>query len=65
MGHSLIWRPGVSVWSDLNRRLALNVTVGYVVTGLRATFLEDGQLVKQSVSGDTTIVHAGIAYKLF
>lgn len=65
VGHSLIWRPGVSVWSDLNRRLALNVTVGYVVTGLRVTFLEDGQLVKQSVSGDTTIVHAGIAYKLF
>ena len=65
VGHSLVWRPGVSVWSDLNRRLALNVTVGYVVTGLRVTYLEDGRLVKQGVSGDTTIVHAGLAYKLF
>ena len=29
------------------------------------TFLEQGRLVKQSVSGDTTIIHAGVAYKLF
>lgn len=65
VGHSLVWRPGVSVWADLNRRMALNLSVGYVVTGLRVTFLEDGRLVKQSVSGDTTIVHAGVAYKLF
>jgi|SoiMethySBSTD1v2_1073268.scaffolds.fasta_scaffold03320_6 hyperosmotically inducible periplasmic protein len=62
---SLVWRPGVSVWFDVNRHIALNMTVGHVVTGLRVTFLEDGRLVKQSVSGDTTTVHAGIAYKLF
>jgi hypothetical protein len=65
VGKSLVWRPGVSVWFDVNRRIALNMTAGYVVTGLRVTFLEDGRLVKQSVSGDTTIVHAGVAYKLF
>lgn len=65
VGKSLVWRPGISLWSDLNRRLALNLTVGYVVTGLRVTFLEQGRLVKQSVSGDTTIIHAGVAYKLF
>jgi len=65
VGKSLVWRPGVSVWFDVNRRIALNMTAGYVVTGLRVTFLEDGRLVKQSVSGDTTIVHAGLAYKLF
>jgi hyperosmotically inducible protein len=65
VGHSLVWRPGVSVWFDLNRHTALNVTVGYVVTRLRVTFLEDGRLVKQGVPGDTTIVHAGVAYKLF
>jgi BON domain len=62
---SLVWRPGVSVWFDLNRHIALNMSVGHVVTGLRVTFLENGRLVKQSVSGDTTTVHAGIAYKLF
>jgi len=65
VGKSLVWRPGVSTWFDLNRHIALNMTVGYVVTGLRVTFLEDGRLVKQRISGDTTIVHAGIAYKLF
>jgi outer membrane murein-binding lipoprotein Lpp len=65
VGPSLVWRPGVSGWFDLNRHIALNMTVGYVVTGLRVTFVDDGRLFKQSVSGDTTIVHAGIAYKLF
>ena len=65
VGRSMVWRPGVSAWLDLNRHTALNLTVGYVVTRLPVTFLEDGRLVKRSLPGDTTIVHAGIAYKLF
>jgi BON domain len=65
VGNSLVWRPGVSVWIDVNRRAAVALSLGYVVTGLRVTFLENGQLVKHDVRGDTTIVHAGVAYKLF
>jgi hypothetical protein len=63
--NSLAWRPGVSIWYDLSRRTALNLTVGHVVTRLRLTVLEEGRLEKRSARGDTTIVHAGIAYKLF
>ena len=63
--NSLVWRPGVSLWYDVNRRTALNFTIGYVVTRLHLTVLEDGRLEKRSERGDTTIVHAGIAYKLF
>jgi hypothetical protein len=65
VGNSLVWRPGVSVWYDAGRKTALNVSIGQVVTRLRLTVLKDGRLQRQSVRGDTTIVHAGIAYKLF
>jgi hypothetical protein len=63
--NSLVWRPGVSVWLDLSRRFAVNLSLGYVLTRLQVTFAQDGQLVKRGVSGDTTIVHAGLAYKVF
>jgi len=65
VGNSLVWRPGVSVWIDVNRRAAVSLSMGYVVTGLRVTFLENGRLVKRDVTGNTAIVHAGVAYKLF
>ncbi len=63
--NSLAWRPGVSLWYDVNRRTALNLSVGHVITRLRLTVLEGGRLEKRPVRGDTTIVHAGVAYKLF
>jgi hypothetical protein len=65
VGNSFVWRPGVSVWVDVTRRAAVNLSLGYVVMGLRVTFLENGGLVKRDVTGDTAIVHAGFAYKLF
>jgi hypothetical protein len=65
VGNSLVWRPGVSMWVDVSRRAAVNVSAGYVVMGLRVTFLEDGRLVQQDVRGNATVVHAGLAYKLF
>ena len=63
--NSLAWRPGVSLWYDVSRRTALNLSVGRVFTRLRLTVLDGGRLEKRSARGDTMIVHAGIAYKLF
>ena len=63
--NSLVWRPAVSAWFDVSRRIALNVSAGYVMTGLRITVLEGGRLVKHDSRGDTTTVNAGVAYKLF
>lgn len=63
--NSLVWRPGVSVWFDVSRRFALNVSGGYVMTRLRITVFEGGRLVKRDERGDTAVVHAGLAYKLF
>lgn len=59
------WRPGVSVWLDVSRRFAVTVSGGYIVTGFRVTYLDNGRLDKRRVDGDTTILHAGLAYKLF
>jgi hypothetical protein len=65
IGNSLVWRVGASAWYDLSRRVALNVSAGYLRTGLRVTIVEDGRLAKHRISGNTTLVHAGLAYRLF
>ena len=63
--NSLAWRPGVSLWYDVSRRTALNLSIGHVSTRLRLTVLEGGHLERRPARGDATIVHAGIAYRLF
>jgi hypothetical protein len=63
--NSLAWRIGASAWFDVSRRMALNVSGGYLKTRLRLAVLEDSSLVKQDQRGDTAIVHAGLAYRLF
>lgn len=63
--NSWAWRPGLSLWYDVNRRVLFNLSIGHVITGLQLTVVEGGRLEKRSVRGDTTTVHAGIAYKLF
>jgi hypothetical protein len=63
--NSLAIRPGVSLWVDLNSRVALNVFTGYVITRPRMTFLEDGQFARRTVRADTAVVNLGMAYKVF
>jgi len=63
--NSLVWRPGVSIWVDLNRWAAVNLSAAQVRTGLDVTFVDDGQLVRERVPGNTVIVQAGVAYKIF
>ena len=65
VANSLVWRPGVSAWFDVSPRVAFNLSLSHVVTGLPVTFLEDGALVKRTVNGNTTIMRAGMAYKIF
>jgi hypothetical protein len=65
VANSFAWRVGASLWHDIGRRLALNVSTGYLMSGLRLTVLDGGRLSKRDASGDTTILHAGVAYRLF
>jgi hypothetical protein len=62
---SFIWGPSFSVWVDVDRRVAVNLSVGYVMTRLQVTVVDGGRLVKQGMRGDTSLLHAGIAYKVF
>ncbi len=63
--NSLAWRIGASAWFDMSRRIALNLSGGYVMTQLRVTTLEGPILVKRNQDGDTAVVHLGLAYRLF
>lgn len=63
--NSLALRPGLSVWLDLNSRLALNVFSGYVFTRPQMTFLESGQFARRAVRADTAVFNVGMAYKVF
>ena len=65
VGHSLAWRAAVSVWVDMSRRTALNFSAGHILTRLRITALDEGRLRKYTTSGDTTVAHVGLAYRLF
>jgi hypothetical protein len=63
--NSLVWRVGASAWYDVGRRMAVTASTGYLRTKLRLTVLEDGRLTRRDTSGDTIIVHVGLAYRLF
>lgn len=63
--NSLAWRVGASAWFNLNRRIAANVSSGYLMTRLTFTVLDAGRLVRRKGRGDTATIHAGLAYRLF
>lgn len=65
VANSLVWRIGASGWYDLGRRMALHASGGYVMTGLRFTFLDGSRLESRKVPGDSAIVHMGIVYTVF
>jgi hypothetical protein len=63
--NSFAWRVGASAWFDASRKVAVNASTGYVMTSFRLTVLESGQLRRYRASGDTFIVHLGVAYRVF
>lgn len=62
---SLAWRPGVSIWYDLNRHVAFNAFFGYVVVRPSVLYLEGGRTETRTLRADTMLFTGGIAYKLF
>jgi hypothetical protein len=65
VGNSLVVRPGLSIWHDASDRIAFNLSAGHVITRPRLELLRDGRREKTSLRADTTIVGAGLAWKLF
>lgn len=65
VANSFIWRPGVTVWIDTSRRTSLSLSLGRAFTRPRVTFVENGRLVERSVSASTSVLLAGLVYRLF
>jgi hypothetical protein len=63
--NSFAWRPSVSLWHEVSRRIAFNVSFGYVFTSPRTTFLLDDRITTATVRADTAMATVGLAYKLF
>ena len=51
--------------SSVEPTLTMSVTTTRPFVGRPLARAEDGRFVKHRLPGDTTIIHAGIAYKLF
>jgi hypothetical protein len=65
IGNSFALRAGASAWWDLNRRIALNGSVGFLRSRPTLTVLEDGAVRHRPLRGDAVLLSAGLAYKLF
>jgi hyperosmotically inducible protein len=63
--NSVVWRPGLAVWIDTSRRTSLNLSLGRAFTRPRVTFVDDAGLVDRNVRADTTVLLAGLVYRLF
>ena len=65
IGNSFAARPGISLWFDVNSRVALNLFTGYVIARPQVTFLEFGDFAKRTMRADAAVINVGLAYKLF
>jgi hypothetical protein len=65
VGNSPAFRANASMWFDVGARTALNVSIGRVMTRPRVTLLEGGEVSTRRQRADTTLVSAGLAYRLF
>lgn len=63
--NSWVLRPGVTVWIDSGRRTSVNMSLGRAITSPQVTFVENGRLLKRSVSANTTVALVGLVYRLF
>ena len=63
--NSFAWRPGISLWYDLNSRMAFNVFNGYLVSRPRMTIRTGEDVVSRRLSSNAFILTAGLAYKVY
>jgi len=63
--NSVVARPGVSLWFDVSRRAAFNVSANYVITRPRFSVLEDGRVLSRTLHADAVLLSTGVVYKLF
>ena len=65
IGNSFAVRPGVALWFDVSRRIAVTVGGSYLMTRPRVQLLEDGEIRTRSLRADALLINTGIVYKIF
>jgi hypothetical protein len=63
--NSLVSRPGVSLWFDVSRRTAFNLSASYVITRPQFSVLEQGRVQTRTLHADAALLSTGVVYKLF
>ena len=65
IGGTLVVRPEVEVWYDINRRLGLSVNLGYVVARPTLTMTTPAGTQSQRVRADVFVLTTGLVYSVF
>lgn len=65
ISNSVAVRPGASLWFDVDRRIALNISASYLMTRPHMRVLEGGEIRTRSLRADALLISTGIVYKLF
>ena len=63
--NSIAVRPGASLWFDVDRRIAINLSASYLMTRPHVRVLERGEIRTRSLRADALLISTGIVYKLF
>ena len=61
----LILRPEVSAWRDLNEKLGLNVSIGYIVARPDVTVISAAGRDRRGVNADMFTFKVGLVYSIF
>ena len=61
----LILRPEVSAWRDLNEKLGLNVSLGYIVARPDVTVISAAGRDRRGVNADMFTFKVGLVYSIF
>ena len=65
IGNSFALRPGASLWLDVDRRFAVNVSASYLMTRPPVRVLELGEIRTRSLRADAILINTGIVYRIF
>jgi hypothetical protein len=63
--NAFVLRPEVAVWYDVNKKLGLNVTGGYIIARPEVTVISSLGQDRQRVRADMFTVRAGLVYSVF
>jgi hypothetical protein len=65
VSNTFVLKPEVSAWTDIARRLAVNVSVGYVVARPEVTVRSSIGSDTRHIHADVTVLKVGLVYTVF